>query len=351
MRVRLVAFVVVLLLATGLAVGYVAMKSTDLPSHQGAGADTVADKGLALKTVLAQPHIAFRSTSPGPTYGKLAVVPLDAPRGDRAATDRDCDRVYAAAQAAVCVAADRGVLTTYRLDILNADLTPRTSIDLNGLPSRARMSSSGSLAATTMFVSGHSYAGNSFSTETVLHDVASGNAIDNVEKFRIVVRGRASDDPSINVWGVSFRPGDDDTIYATVAIGNETWLAKGSVARRELRTIADGIECPSVSPDGTRVAFKKRSTSGGTRTWRVSVLDLRTGASTPLAETRSVDDQPEWLDDEHVLYGMQRQNSGISDVWAVPADGRGEPAVFLPRAWSPAVVGGQDAAAALPPVR
>jgi hypothetical protein len=44
------------------------------------------------------------------------------------------------------------------------------------------------------------------------------------------------------------------------------------------------------------------------------------GASSPLtprAETRSVDDQAEWLDDSHMLYALPRRASQpeIDDVW------------------------------------
>ena len=59
-----------------------------------------------------------------------------------------------------------------------------------------------------------------------------------------------------------------------------------------------------------------------------------------LAETRGVDDQPEWLDNSHVLYGLPRsvEGSASSDIWAVPADGSGTPQLFIPDAWSPTVV-------------
>jgi hypothetical protein len=62
------------------------------------------------------------------------------------------------------------------------------------------------------------------------------------------------------------------------------------------------------------------------------VLDLASGRETPLAETRSVDDQVEWLDDGRILYGLQ------GDIWVVPADGSGTPQVYLADALSPAVV-------------
>ena len=55
-------------------------------------------------------------------------------------------------------------------------------------------------------------------------------------------------------------------------------------------------------------------------------------AETPLAETRSLDDQIEWLDDDHVLYQVDEQ------VWTVPADGTGTPRLYLPKASSPTVL-------------
>ena len=69
------------------------------------------------------------------------------------------------------------------------------------------------------------------------------------------------------------------------------------------------------------------------------MLDLRTGQESLLAETRSVDDQVEWLDDDRLLYGLSRPGSDAttSDVWVVPADGTGAAAVFIPEA---AVTGG-----------
>ena len=53
---------------------------------------------------------------------------------------------------------------------------------------------------------------------------------------------------------------------------------------------------------------------------------------TPLAETRNVDDQAEWLDDGRVLYGLD------DSIWVVAADGSGEPRLLLSSADSPAVV-------------
>jgi hypothetical protein len=57
------------------------------------------------------------------------------------------------------------------------------------------------------------------------------------------------------------------------------------------------------------------------------------------AETRSVDDQLEWLDGTHVLYGMRRSSqSALSDVWVAAVDGTTPARVFVPEADSPIVV-------------
>ena len=58
----------------------------------------------------------------------------------------------------------------------------------------------------------------------------------------------------------------------------------------------------------------------------------KTMRETPLAESRSVDDQATWLDNDHVLYGYKNA------VWAVRADGSDHPRLYLPRALSPTVV-------------
>ena len=58
-------------------------------------------------------------------------------------------------------------------------------------------------------------------------------------------------------------------------------------------------------PTTSEIAFKRRLPGPGVR-WRLSVLDLSTMKVHPLAETRSVDDQVQWLNDTTVLYGMVR---------------------------------------------
>jgi Tol biopolymer transport system component len=98
---------------------------------------------------------------------------------------------------------------------------------------------------------------------------------------------------------------------------------------------------PSLSPDGTRLAYKRRM-PGGQVTWRLHVLNLSTTTDTELAETRSVDDQPEWLDDRNVLYSLEEGgehtgSTAVTNTRVVPARGGGSPRIPTHPAFSPAV--------------
>jgi hypothetical protein len=290
-----------------------------------------------LASATAGPHLVFRNTALGNGYGSVAVVPLAAPDGPRAITPASCERVYAVAGKAVCLSATRGLSTTYRAQLLGADWSPARDLSLTGIPSRARLSRDGALVATTTFVYGDAYANpGQFSTQTLVTRT-DGVEIGNLEQFELVVDGRPVTASDKNLWGVTFA--DDDRFFATAASGGRTWLVSGSLSARRITAVRQDAECPSLSPDGTRIAFKKHGNLPPGQ-WRLAVYDLRTGGETVLAETRSVDDQVEWLDNLNLLYGLPRTgtSTATSDVWTVPADGGGAPRVLVPDAWSPAVV-------------
>jgi len=97
------------------------------------------------------------------------------------------------------------------------------------------------------------------------------------------------------------------------------------------------VECPSLSPDGKRIAFKRRITDHGKVRWRPAVLDLATLRAHVLPETRNVDDQIAWVDDRHVAYGLQEPGTGTADIWTLPADGSGTPHLLVAGAWSPSI--------------
>ena len=103
----------------------------------------------------------------------------------------------------------------------------------------------------------------------------------------------------------------------------------------------DGIECPSLSPDNTRLAFKKRVAGTGLPKWRLYVLDLATLVESSVAETRFIDEQVEWLDDRHIMYSQPDplgQSPAVSEVWKVAADGSGQPSRVLREASTPIVL-------------
>lgn len=341
LRGRVAVFGAVLVLAAAGTGGYLwTLRRPDTAPAAPGGAGGVVDVGsdpAELAAVRAGPHLVFRNTLPQTGYGRVAVVPLAAPGGHRVLTPVSCDRVYATAVNAICLASERGLVTTYRARLLDAAWRPVRDLPLAGVPSRARISADGRLVATTSFVLGDSYAApGQFSTRTVLSH-AHGEPIGDLERFRLVVDGAEVTAADRNLWGVTFA--DADRFYATAASGGRTWLVAGSISRRTLTALRADAECPSLSPDGRRIVYKKRGDLPPGR-WRLAVYDLASGAETLLAETRSVDDQVEWLDDRHVVYGLPRTGDSIatSDVWRVPADGTGAPELLIPHAWSPAVV-------------
>jgi hypothetical protein len=282
---------------------------------------------------LAKPYVVFRALdkNKGPAHmGELTSTEASAPGKVRRATGRLCDRVYAVASAGICVARSRSLIGAYEAQILGPDGKLRHKVRLEGVPSRARVSPDGRYGTTTTFVTGDSYAKpGAFSTRALIIDMRRGTAITDLEKFTVSDHGRVIDAADVQYWGVTFAR-DSDTFYATLATGGKTHLIKGRISERTASVIRDNVECPSLSPDNTRVGYKKLIDDQGH--WRLHVLDLATGSDVALAETRSIDDQVEWRDDHNLIYGLG------DNVWTVPADGSGAPSVFIKNAGSPAVV-------------
>src|SRR5262249_10199073 len=151
----------------------------------------------------------------------------------------------------------------------------------------------------TSFVAGDSYAGASFSTRTIISRVG-GSEVGDLEQFQLIHDGHTISPLTRNYWGVTFAA-DDNTFYATVEWSGHTWLVRGSMSSRTLVTLHEDAECPSLSPNGKFIVFKQRGNLPPGK-WRLVRYDVATGKVIPLAETRSVDDQVEWLDNSQVIY-------------------------------------------------
>lgn len=336
-RVRwlLVALVSVVALGASAAVAWYAWQQFD----QRQSAPSAVETAPATDGWATSDRVVFRNTASGQGYGHVASVALDDPSGSRALTDVVCDRVDAVDDEFACLKTDRGIATTFEAVVYDNDGIAQQSWPLPGIPSRTRISADGALIATTSFVTGHSYATIGFSTETVIR-TRDGESLGNLEDFSFIRDGVPSTAADRNFWGVTFV--DDTTFYATVGLTLEgrTHLVKGDLTARTLTTVADDVECPSLSPDGKSIAFKKvTSGSGPTAHWTPAIMDLSTGEVRVLPEERNVDDQIEWLDDGTILYGLPREGvPGDYDVWTLPVDGSEEATMFIEHAWSPSVV-------------
>jgi len=287
----------------------------------------------------------FENNALGSDYGKVAVAPLDDLAQRQYAPDLFCDRVSFSGGNGVCLHADRGAITSYYAIGFNDRMQRTWSFKLPGLPSRTRVSPSGKLAAITVFIAGQSYTSLKFETQTMILNAATGEIlVPNLEQFSVTRDGAEFKSKDFNFWGVTFAR-DENRFYATLWSKGDTYLIEGDLGKKTAQVIHDNVECPALSPDNTRIAFKKRSIGGllqGRRiTWRITLLDLKTGTETPLAETRSVDDQVEWLDNDHILYALSENERGASastDIWVLPTRPDGVPEILLKGGFSPAVV-------------
>ena len=277
------------------------------PGPFGATPTTGDPPTVGLADIEAGPRIVFRDNARA-HFGVLAMAALREPSGPRAVTTTRCARSYAAMHRGtaetLCLSLNPHTIE-YQTDVLDDQRRPVQSLPLEGIPSRARLSRDGTLAATTAFTAaGDSYVTKNFTARTYITTVGRPHSSVDLERFRLTVDGRRVSPIDRNYWGVTFSA-DDNRFYATVAFGGRTWLVRGDLHARTVTTVHENVECPSLSPDGRTLVYKKRY-DANRQHWRLTAVDLRSQRETPLAETRSIDDQVEWLDDAHVMYEVPR---------------------------------------------
>jgi hypothetical protein len=280
------------------------------------------------------PFVLFRDGSPGSSFGRLAVAALTMDQPTRSVTPLSCERVHYAAGMGICLVSDETRMPVrHEAFIFDRWFTRRPTIPLTGPPIRARVSPDGALAVTTVFETGHSYADAAFSTRTILIDTATSRRIADLEEFSIEKDGRPFKAVDFNFWGVTFAP-DSDSFFATVKTAGQSYLIRGSIKARHASVLRSGVECPSLSPDGSLLVYKKPLV--GEIGWRLHVLDLATQSERPLNQvTRSIDDQVDWFDAQQVIYHDSAETG--TGVWVLPVDGVSPPRLLLPFAYSPAV--------------
>ncbi|WHM40542.1 TolB-like translocation protein [Streptomyces sp. BPTC-684] len=332
-RHRLAVLLAALLVLGSLSVGAVlhAHQRAVRKSQAQVGGPNVVSGNVTLDT---PGQTLFRNTAWGPHRGEITSAPTGDPSGSRTATGLQCMRFYAAHGTGICLQGDHGTVSEkYRAVVLDTHLHEVRHFAVAGIPTRARVSPSGRLAAWTVFTGGDSYAGGAFSTRTSIVDTRTWDYDSNLETYRFYKDGHRKKAADINIWGVTFA--DDTHFYATVATGGQTYLVRGDRTAKTLTALHTNVECPSLSPDGTRIAFKKRVEGADSDApWRLYVMDLRTMRETATAELENVDDQAVWSGN-HALVYAQPGDYG-DDLWTVPADGSGHPRRLMVSAVSPA---------------
>lgn len=254
--------------------------------------------------------------------------------GSRTPTELVCQRFYAAAGTSVCLKLS-GPGPSYTAEVSRGG-KPVKSIPLPGIPSRAKVSHSGNVVSWTSFVTGDSYSvPGGFSTRTGFHDLRTGETAESLEHFAATVEGAPLTASDVNYWGLTVAS-DDRTFYATLASGGFTWLVKGDLGTRSVTSLRRDAECPSLSPDGTKVAYKKRI--GRLGPWDLAVLDLASGTEKRLPGTAGVDDQTTWLSETEVAFAAVPRDAGLPAVHVAPADGSQPARVLVPDATSPSPV-------------
>ncbi|MEU8465794.1 hypothetical protein [Streptomyces sp. NPDC029003] len=331
-RARTAIVVTAALVLAGGATGYV-LHAGNRPATRAAAADA--------SFALDRPALYYRDSATGRVAHQALPGAADAPAAGSAAPrvtgGPSCDRFYAAGDTALCLRAEPGALPKTYAIVLDRQLREVRRTTVPGVPNRARVSASGRMLSWTVFATGDSYATSAFSTRTAILDLRTGYLVTSMEQIPLTLDGARYHAPDVNYWGVTFAR-DDNRFYATVSTKGRTHLVEGNMGEWSARVLRENAECPSLSPDNTRVAFKKKVSDDPAAPWRLYVLDLRTMQETPLAETRSVDDQAAWLDDGTLAYALPGADGRAGDIWTVPADGTGTPRLTVPNASSPAAL-------------
>ncbi|MBS2539870.1 PD40 domain-containing protein [Catenulispora sp. NF23] len=296
--------------------------------------------GISGGFTVAAGQLTYRSMVQGPDFGKVVELPTGAASNAvPMVSSVQCERSYTASGVLLCLQSEGNLISQPYAEVYNSSFKQIKKLAITGTPNRARLSADGRMAAWTTFVTGDSYTQPGASTRASILDLKTGAYVDSLENFNSYVDGKLYKAVDINIWGVTFTA-DDNTFYATMGSNGNTWLMKGDFKAQTLTSLRENVECPSLSPDGTRLVFKKRVSDDIRHPWRFTVLNLATMQETPLAETRSVDDQAAWLDDNTVMYAVPHDDDPGSDLYAVPADGTGVPRLLAPNGMSPSVTSG-----------
>jgi len=347
MKQRLVVFVAVVIVCGAGVAGYVRWRqpARTPPPPASAGPSPFLDLqdpavAARIERLRAAPHVIYLSRRTD-SFDQVGLAPIDHPDQRVLLTSPACERSYFGPKTGLCLTINRDTVSprAYAIFVDHA-LQPTRQYPLDGLPIRARVSPDNRWAAATVFVSGENYSGD-FTTRTSVFDLEKGTVIDSLETFTTERDGKPYKAVDFNFWGVTFFA-SGDRFLATLGTGGQRLLVEGDITRRHMTVIGADIECPSLSPDGQKIVFKRAGQVKSS--WRLWARVLATGEEWPItAEDRYIDDQAEWLDNDRVLYGLL-YGEGVPEnslsIWIsnVSRESGFDASVFLRSASSPSVI-------------
>ena len=281
------------------------------------------------------PFVIYRALEPKSAYGRLAILALT-PGASPQITSLACSRLHYAGGRGLCAVQEQSVgsgTTTNVAYVFDRSATPGRRIALDGIPTRLRVSPNGRVGAITTYAEEESPQGERLVSRTRIVDLLHGNVVADLSDFRLDQVDTPDITDPVDITGLTFER-DADRFFATAVTPTERYLMAGSVRERRLSVIRPGIASEAISPDGTNLIAKRLVRERGF--WQLVVIDLQTWTEHDLPQgPRSVDDQVEWFDDNHVVY-HDVDDEGTA-LWLLPVDGSSGPRVLIKDAYSGAV--------------
>ena len=288
----------------------------------------------AVTQALPPPFVMFRTLAPADRYGRVAMLSAVTPDATRAFTALSCARVHYAGGTGLCLVEEReGNHVVQAAYVFDSSFTRGQRLLLSGIPTRARVSPNGRRAAITVYGEEQMPDGQErLATDSILIDLPDGNVLARLREFVVDGPGKPASGVALDYSSVAFAR-DPDRFYATLGTTSNWYIVSGSVGTRRLTIVAEGLASEALSPDEAQLAVKQRVGERGF--WQAMVFDIVSKSARPLSHTRSIDDQIEWLDRDHVAYhDATEQGTGI---WTLAIDGRSPPRLLIADAYSPAV--------------
>ncbi|GAA3009412.1 PD40 domain-containing protein [Kitasatospora albolonga] len=330
-RLLVLLFAVLLLGGVGTEAVLYAADRADRKDQEQVGGPPVRPGTVTLAG--GQGQLLFRNLAWGPHRDEIVTVPAGEPGSTRTSSGLKCLRFHAAAGTGICLQAVHGTLDdTYRAVVLDDRLHELRSFPAAGIPSRARVSPSGRLAAWTVFVSGDSYAGSNFSTRTAIVDTRDWRFESNLEEFAFLVDGRPQRAPT-STSGASPSPTTSTSTPPSPPAAPPTWSGRPDRPHPDLPApeTSSAPRSPPTAPGRLQEARPRRLAGRP-----LAPVRPRPGHHGRDRHRRAAQHRRPGPLGRRLHPGLLPPGEYGADLWTVPADGTGAPATLAVSAVAPA---------------